>query len=144
RQSARNQHPAACAGAITVTRGYILLVAATGAVRDHVLFMPAPASAPPLPSITPGLSCSSRIDLEITCAEAVVAWDGFWPRDHDRDGRSEQLEGAGLDQAQGVELSVFCPAKWMICRSTVDRCPGRSLYQVGLAPTLRQRRDETQ
>jgi hypothetical protein len=45
---------------------------------------------------------------------------------------------------RGAELSVFCPAKWMICRSTTARCPGRSPYQVGLAPTRRQRRDETQ
>jgi hypothetical protein len=37
----------------------------------------------------------------LTCEEAVVAWDGFWPCDHDRDGRPEQVEGAGLDRPGG-------------------------------------------
>ena len=53
---ARNQRPAACSRAVTVTPGYILPVrppvAATEAVCVHLLLMSASTSTPPLPSLT--------------------------------------------------------------------------------------------
>jgi hypothetical protein len=47
----------------------------------------------------------------LTCEDAVVAWDGFWLRHHDRDGRSDQVEGAGLDRGRGGQLLGLMPGE---------------------------------
>ncbi|HEV2257452.1 MAG TPA: sigma-70 family RNA polymerase sigma factor [Streptosporangiaceae bacterium] len=106
---------------------------------------PAPSSPPPPPTPSASASCPHPLPhhrchrlgrargvrpgsiWRLTCVEAVVAWDGFWAGDHNRDGSSEQSDGAGPGRAGGGELWVFCPAKRMICRSSAASCPSSSL-----------------
>src|SRR5258707_9835759 len=55
-------------------------------------------------AFNPNLSRCRSIDSGLTCGDVPGRGCGFWLREPDRDGGSEQVEGAGLDRGRGGDL----------------------------------------